>query len=216
MDLGCGVSPRCLFMADKKINYVGVELKEVVNVLNIYTPNFIKDDEKKYINFVVADVADKKAMMNAAKNLQGKICIIEQDLLMYLSREKQKKMLENIREILKKNGSCFVTSDFVSGDIFMTANKTIYGDEDALIVAKETQKLYENISETFFSDTMFKSSEDAIKFIESLGLKVEMQPFFKSKPDIRSIRDLNTRDIEKINSTMQEQKFLWIITVADK
>ena len=59
-------------------------------------------------------------------------------------------MLKNIRDILKKNGGVFVTSDFVAGDIFMSINRTIYGDEDALVVAKETQKVYEDLSKVFF------------------------------------------------------------------
>ena len=214
MDLGCGVSPRCLYTARRKINYVGVELEDVVEVLNIYAPNFLTDDTKKYVRFVTSDVADKKAMMNAAKNLDGKICIVEEDLLPYLPRDKQKAMLENIRDILKEHGGCFVTSDFVAGEIFMSANKTIYGDADALIIAKETQKVYEDISAILFNDTMFKSTNEAIKFVEDCGLKVELRPIFNSTPDIRSIRDLNNRDIEKINA-MTRQKLLWVITVDD-
>ena len=216
MDLGCGVSPRCLFMARKGINYVGTDLKDVVNVLNIYAPTFIKDDLKQYVNFITADASSHSEMMDAAKKINGEVCIVEDDLLMYLSRDQQKAMLESIRDILKEKGGCYVTSDFVAGQIFMTANKTIYGDEDAMIIAKETQKLYENISEILFSDKAFKTTEEAVKFIESCGLKVEMQPIFASTPDIRSIRDLNSSDIAKINSTLQEQKYLWVLTVADK
>ncbi len=212
MDLGCGVSPRCLYTAKKGINYVGTDLKDVVNVLNIYAPNFIKDDMKKYVKFAVADATNKDEMLAAAKDFDGKICIVEEGLLMYLSRDQQKAMLENIREILKKHGGCFVTSEFVAGEIFMAANKTIYGDEDALIVGKETQKFYENLSQVLFNDTLFKTQAEAVKFIEDAGLKVEMRPLFNGTPDIRSIRDLNTRDIKRIND-MTKQKLLWIITV---
>ena len=94
----------------------------------------------------------------------------------------------------------------------MAANKTIYGDEDALIVGKETQKFYENLSQVLFNDTLFKTQAEAVKFIEDAGLKVEMRPLFNGTPDIRSIRDLNTRDIKRIND-MTKQKLLWIITV---
>ena len=215
MDLGCGVSPRCLYLAKKGINYVGTDLPDVVNVLNDYAPNFIKNDMKKYVNFKVADASNHKEMINAAKGFKGKICIVEEGLLMYLSREQQKAMLKNIHDILKKNGGCYVTSDFVAGKIFMSSNRTIYGNEDALIIGKETQKLYENLSHILFNDTMFKSTEEAVKFIEDQGLKVEMRPLFKKTPDIRSIRDLNNRDIANIN-TMTQQKLLWIITVNDK
>lgn len=212
MDLGCGVSPRCLYMARKGINYVGTDLSDVVEVLNFYAPNFVKDEMRKYIRFAVADATDHSEMINAAKGLDGKICIVEDGLLMYLSRDQQKAMLENIRDILRKNGGVFVTSDFVAGDIFMSINRTIYGDEDSLVVAKETQKVYEDLSKVFFNDTIFKSTEEAVKFIEEAGLKVEMRPIFTGTPNIISIRDLNSRDIESINALMQ-QKLLWVITV---
>ena len=212
MDLGCGVSPRCLYMARKGINYIGTDLSDVVEVLNFYAPNFVKDDMRKYVRFAVADATNRKEMMNAAKSLNGKICIVEEGLLMYLSRDQQKAMLKNIRDILKEHGGAFVTSDFVAGNIFMSINRTIYGDEDSLVVAKETQKVYEDLSKVIFNDTMFKSKEEAVKFIEDAGLKVEMRPLFNGTPDIISIRDLNNRDIESINS-MTQQKLLWVITV---
>ncbi|MBR1645663.1 MAG: hypothetical protein IJ685_02680 [Selenomonadaceae bacterium] len=211
MDLGCGVSPRCLKMARQGINYVGTDLSDVVEVLNFYAPNFIKDDMRKYVRFETADAADPVEMMNAAKSLNGKICIVEDGLLMYLPRDKQKAMLENIRDILKEHGGVFVTSDFVAGEIFMGINRTIYGEDDAPVVGKETQKLYEDLSEVFFNDTVFKTTDEAVKFIEEAGLKVEMRPLFNGNPNVRSIRDLNTRDIESINVLMK-QEFLWVMT----
>ena len=212
LDLGCGVSPRCLNMARRGKNYVGTELADVVEVLNFYTPNFLKDDARKYVRFAVADIASREEMMNSAKSLNGKICIVEEGLLMYLSRDKQKAMLENIREILKEHGGAFVTSDFVAGKIFMDINRTIYGDEDAMVVAKETQKVYEDLSHIFFSETIFKTESEAVKFIEDAGLKVEMRPILTNPSKIISIRDLNRRDIESMNNLMQ-QKLLWVITV---
>lgn len=212
MDLGCGVSPRCLSMARQSINYVGTDLADVVEVLNFYAPNFVKEDMRKYVRFEVADAASRTEMINAAKILNGKICIVEDGLLMYLSHDRQKAMLESIRDILKEHGGVFVTSDFVSGDIFMGISRTIYGEDDALIIGKETQKLYEGLSAIIFNDTMFNSTEEAVKFIEDAGLKVEMRPIFNGTPNLISIRDLNNRDIEGMNALMK-QKFLWIMTV---
>lgn len=211
MDLGCGVSPRCLNMARKGINYVGTDFPDVVEVLNFYAPNFIKDDMRKYVRFEVADATNHSEMLNAVKNFDGKICIVEDGLLMYLTRDKQKAMLENIRDILKEHGGVFVTSDFVAGEIFMGINRTIYGEEDSMVVGKETQKVYEDLSKVFFSDTIFKSTEEAVKFIEDAGLKVEMRPLFNGNSNVMSIRDLNNRDIESINALMK-QKFLWVMT----
>ena len=215
LDLGCGVSPRCLYTSERGIKYVGTDLDEMVKLLDIYAPNFINEARKDYVRFVVADAANRKEMLNAAKGFDGKICIIEEGLLMYLSRDQQKIMLENIRDILKKNGGCFLTSDFVAGKVFMSIGRTLYGNDDAMTIGLETKKLYEELSEILFNETMFKSTEEAIKFIESVGLKVEAIPLFQNAaPDIRSIRDLNNGDIAKMNELMQ-QKLLWVITVDD-
>ena len=214
IDLGCGVSPRFLYTTKKGINYVGVELPEVVKVLNIYAPNFLDEDMRKYVRFVAADVANRDEIIKAAEECEGEVCIVEEDLLSYLPRDKQKAMLENIREILKEKGGCFVTSDFVDGDIFMSCCETLY-DEDALTVAKETQKVYEEIAEMFFDENLFDSTEEAVKLIEDAGLKVEMRPLFKNTPDIISIRDLNNKDISRIKE-MTKQKLLWIITVDER
>ena len=105
--------------------------------------------------------------------------------------------------------------DFVADEIFMSVSKTIYGAEDALIIGQETQKLYESFSDTIFSDTLFKTNQEAVSFIEEQGLKVEMRPIFKTNPDLRSIRDLNNRDITGINA-LTRQRLLWVITVADE
>lgn len=214
IDLGCGVSPRCLYTSKRGINYVGTDLDEVVKVLDYYAPNFLSEDGKNYVRFVVADAADRKAMLNAAKGLDGKICIVEEGLLIYLSRDQQRATLKSIRDILKENGGCFLTSNFVAGEIFMSIGRTLYGNDDAIAIGLETKKLYEDLSEILFNDTMFKSTEEAIQFIEDAGLKVEAVPLFQNAVDIRSIRDLNNADLAKMNELMQ-QKLLWVITVDD-
>ena len=167
---------------------------------------------RKYIRFAVADATNHKEMLDAAKSFDGKVCIIEEGLLMYLSRDQQKALLKNIRDILVEHGGVFVTSDFVASEMFMYVSRAIYGDEDALTIGKETQKVYEVLSQIAFNDTMFKTKAEAVKFIEDADLKVEMRPLFNGTPDIISTRDLNNHDIESIHSIMQ-QKLLWVITV---
>ena len=104
MDLGCGVSPRGIYMARKGINYIGVELEPVVKTLEEYTPMFLTDAEEKNIHFAVADVTDKEAMLKAVENAPGKVCILMENLSIYLSLEQQRAMLKNIHEILKLHG----------------------------------------------------------------------------------------------------------------
>jgi len=211
MDLGCGVSPRGIFMTRKGIDYIGVELEAVTQTLEEYTPMFLTDEQLNHIHFATADVTDRKAMLKAVENSPGKVCIITENLTNYLSMEQQKAMLENIREILKIHGGCFVTSDHLADEIFMESTSAIYGKKSAESILDESAKIYENTAEINFSDTFFDTPKEAMEFIKEQGFKIEVRPLFTKPQDLYSIRSLNDKQIKKIKNFMTK-KLLWVMT----
>lgn len=212
MDLGCGVSSRGIFMARKGVNYIGVELEAVKEAIEEYTPIFLTEEENKNIHFATADVTDRDAMLKAAENATGKICIISENLSLYLSMERQKAMLDNIREILKIHGGCYVTSDHLADVIFMDCAETIYSKKTAETILDESAKIYENTSEMDFSNTFFDTPKEAKDFIQAQGLKVEERPLFTKPQDLYSIKSLNDKQIKKVKKFMNK-KLLWVMTV---
>ena len=212
MDLGCGVSPRGIYMVRKGLNYYGIELEAVTRVLEEYTPMFLNDNEEKLIHFATADVTDREAMLKSVENAPGKICIISENLSLYLSIERQKAMLENIREILKIHGGCFVTSDHLSDVIFFESASAIYGKKTAESILDESIKIYENTSEMDFYDTYFDTSKEAMDFIKAQGFNVEVRPLFTKPQDLYSIKSLNDKQIKQIKKFMTK-KMLWVMTV---
>ena len=212
IDLGCGVSPRGIYMARNGIDYIGVELETVVQTLEQYTPIFLTDEEEKHIKFVAADVTDKNAMLKAAENISGKVCIVVENLTIYLSIEQQKAMLENIREILKIHGGCFITSDHLSDEIFFGVTNAIYSKKTSEEIFEQTVKLYENTSEVDFFDTYFDTPKEAMDFIKMQGFKVEKRPLFTKSHDLYSVKNLNDRQIKQIRKFM-DKKLLWVMTV---
>lgn len=212
LELGCGVSPRGIFLARKGMNYVGADLEAVANIAASCAPNFLTDTEKKNISFAAADVTDREAMLTAAKNFPGKVCIVEEELAQNLSRTQQRAMLENIRDILKIHGGCFVTSDYTSREIFMESAAAVYGKKTAEEIASETKKIYENTSEPDFSQTIFESQKDALNFFRDEGFRVEMRPLLTKTQQLHSLQSLNDEQIKSVQK-VAGKKFLWVVTL---
>ena len=211
VDLGCGVSPRGIYMARKGIKYIGVELEPVVQVLEEYTPMFLTEAEQKNIHFAVADVTDRDAMLKAVENAPGKVCIVMDNLSLYISLERQKAMLENIHEILKIHGGCFVTSDHLADEILMGATSAVYGKKNAAEIFDNTVKLYENTSEMNFSDTFFDTPKEAMEFHKENGFNVEERPLFSKTPALYSLKSLNDKQTKNILN-FTKKKMLWVMT----
>ena len=212
MDLGCGVSPRGIYMARKGLNYIGVELEPVVKTLEEYTPMFLTDAEQRNIHFAVADVTDREAMLKAVENFPGKVCVLLENLSIYLSIEQQKAMLKNIHEILKIHGGCFVTSDHLSDEIFLGAATAVYGKKDGEAIFERSANLYEGIAEIDFFDTYFDRPKEAMQFIEEQGFKIEVRPLFTKSPSLYSLKSLNDKQTKKIIN-FTKKKMLWVMTV---
>ena len=211
MDLGCGVSPRGIVMARKGIHYVGVELPAVTEAMEEYAPMFLEDDELNYFHIATADFTDHDAMMAAAKNIQGPVCIVSELVMVFLSREKQDALLKNVHEILKEHGGCFVTADYTTGELFYDGTETIYGQDATWKISQETVRLYASISETNFTGTIFDTHKEAIDFIKAHNFNVEEVPILPDSSNLYSIRSLNDRQINKIKK-FTKRKLLWVMT----
>ena len=212
VDLGCGVSPRGIMMARKGINYVGIELPAVAEAVDEYVPMFLDDDQLKYFTIASADFADREAMMAAVKNIDGPVCIISELVLVFLSREKQDALFNNIREILKEKGGCFVTCDYTTGELFWDGTAAIYGEQATQNIADDTVKLYAGISETNFSGTVFNTHKEAKKFIAAHDFNLQEVPTLADASKLYSVKSLNDKQIKKLQK-FARKKLLWVMTV---
>ena len=212
IDLGCGVSPRGIVMARNGINYIGIELEPVAKAMEEYTPYFLNDGQLKYVNFAVADFTDRDAMIAAAKNIQGPVCIVSELVMVFLSKTQQQALFDNIHEILKEHGGCFVTADYTTGEIFYDGTEKIYGEKVTDRVAEETVKLYAEVSETDFTGTVFDTHKESMDFIKEHGFNIERVPLLADASKMYSVRNLNDKQIKKLQK-FARKKLLWVMTV---
>ena len=211
IDLGCGVSPHSVWTSRNKINYVGVDLPAVVNAATQYSKLFLNEDEQKFVSYKVADVTDTKAMLNTAKNLEGKVCIIQEGLAMYLSRSQQKDLLYNVRKILQEHGGVYITVDYNVKDLFTDIGKSLYNNKKAEELYTRSAGIYEEKGEADFEQTLFAKQKDAIDFIENQGLHVEIVPLLPKNFNLNVYSFLNKKQSKNLKS-LTEKKYLWVMT----
>lgn len=108
IDLGCGISPRgLLFKNIPGFNYIGIDLPDIIKKLRIY---------KNDINYVAADITNYSLLKNALKDVTGKVLIITEGVLIYLTQNELKTVVQNIQAILQLHGGAWITSDFMRND----------------------------------------------------------------------------------------------------
>lgn len=211
MDIACGFSPRGLVMAREGKHFIAVELDAVAVAGNGYLQKCLGDDEKKLASYEAIDATDKQAMLAAADKMNGKICVVIDGLMMYLSNDEQAKVLQNIKAILQKHGGCLVTADFVARDFITQAAVTMYGEKNADALYRESVQVYESVAEANFDKTFFTNAADAQRFIEKQGLHVKRIPLYDKPINLYSYRKLNKDQKERLEQ-MAKKDFLWVIT----
>ena len=210
-DIACSYSPRVLNIVKGGGHYIGAELAAV----SLTATNLVRSSlDKKYHNnfyYSAVPVENEELMLGASSDLKGKICIVENGLMVYLTDERRDSMLRNIREILKDHGGCFITSDFTANKCFSGTAAALYG-ADAQTLCNETQKLYEDtLGDKLFVDT-FKSDAEAIAYLKSFGFNVERIPLLPVNYKLYSYAKMTDEQVQKIR-TLTSQDYLWVLTV---
>lgn len=213
LDIGGGYTPRAVVFARDGRKYFGGELMAVAVsadqvMKKVIEPNYIKNvmyDE------VLAE--DEAAFMAAADTFDGKICIIEQGLMIYLTQERLADMYENIRDVLNQNGGCLITSDLVTRELFKDIAAALYGENQAQLLYDETKDMYEELFEGLLNEENFDDRLEATNYAqEELGLKIQRVPLILDTSKLRCTHKLSEEQAAKINQIAKE-RYLWVFTV---
>lgn len=211
MDIGGGYTPRAVVFANEDRKYFGAELIAVaISADEIVTPLV----DKKYAQNISYDevlVEDREAMLGSADEFNGEICIIENGLMIYLTEERANEMFKLVKEILKKHGGCFISTDYVTKDYFKEIAAALYGEDQAQLLYDETKVMYEELFDNPIYDDTFKTQEEAKQFFISHGLKVQEVPLLTDTSKLYCTKTLTPQQIEKINQICAKN-YLWVIT----
>lgn len=140
VELPCGLSPRGLRYAREKKPYLGVDLPPVAQRISKVLPPMIDEESRPFVRYKSADATDPDALLSAAGEGEGEICIITEGLLMYFPVDETDRFFEGIRRLLDKRGGCLVTADPEMSLHNFLMLRAICGDSFSEVIRKGFQR----------------------------------------------------------------------------
>ena len=171
LDIACGYTPRSLFCYNAGIDYVGVDVPVVAEKLSVL-------DEKLYAgknhpSYIGGDATNAASLMAAADLMEGELFISSEGLTQYFSRDEMMQFTSAIREVLKKHGGAWYSTDFgVEYELFGTC---LLDSEDARERFIESRKQSMKASDVYNTGV---TSDKMKEFLETRGFKLERIPIF--------------------------------------
>lgn len=212
-DIGGGYSPRAVIFAREGKNYFGAELMAVAVAADNVMKKILTPEEKKFVSYDEVLAEDRNAFLTTAKRFDGKLCMMDQGLMIYLDQDRLADMYENIRDTLKQNGGCFITSDLATRELFKDVVAAIYGEDQTQLIYDETKDMYEELFDSLINEENFDNQLDAIEYAEKeLGLKIHQEPLILDTSKLYCLKNLSPEQAEKIKK-IAEKKYLWVVTV---
>ena len=212
MDIGGGYTPRAVIFAREGRKYIGAELMAVAVSAAEVIPQVIGKKYPQDVSYDEVLVEDREAMLGTADEFNGKICVIENGLQIYLTEDRTAEMFKLIREILVKHGGCFITTDFTTKEYFKDIATALYGESQAQFLYDETKVMYEQLFDNKIYDDTFKSQQEAIEFFQAHGLQVRQVPLLTDTSKLYCTKKLTPQQVQKINE-IAAKNYLWVITV---
>ena len=212
LDIGGGYTPRAMVFAREGRKYYGGELMAVAMSADEVMKKILPQKYMKNIIYDEVLAEDGDAFLTAANTFDGKICIVEQGLMIYLTQDRLAAMYENVRDVLKAKGGCFITSDLMTRELFKDIAAALYGEEQAQILYDETKDMYEELFYGFLNEENFNERLDAIQYArEDLNLNIHYEPLVPDASKLYCTKQLTAAQAEKIRQ-IAAKKYLWVIT----
>lgn len=104
VDLPCGYTPRARSFANKRLAYYGLDLPVVIRETEDRLSTLLPPQKRPLVHFREVDATDYTSLENALSDVEGRICITTEGLLMYFSASEAGVLCDNIRRILEKTG----------------------------------------------------------------------------------------------------------------
>ena len=209
-DLACSLSPRAMILGDEGRRVVVGELQTVCLIGDWCIEEF-GQKAKKNVFYDAFWLQDKQGMMTSAKKFKGEVCIIEQGVSIYLTKDTLAQTFENLRDVLKKHGGCLITSDFTQKKYFTDVAAALYGEDQAPIIYDETKAMYEKVYDDKIADDYLQDEQEAMDFLKTHGLIARKVPLFVAPPKLNIYSKLTLEQIRKVNE-LAAKNYLWVIT----
>ncbi len=189
IDLPSGYTPRSMFAAKAKKNYIGFDLPVVAEEIGEIVKGLLPEEYGKTVNYYGVDATNYESMRKALEGISGEVCIATDGLIGYFNEPEIVSFLSNIRRILSTHGGCWITGDTTYLDIYEATFGVLF-KENPQEFASFAEDAAQKLSGTSLGDnSLFDGGEEkALVFLEEHGFSVEKISFSELLADLVSLK----------------------------
>ena len=211
-DLPCGFVHRAFDMVENGRTYVGGDLPEVIGYIRPVISDMLSPEQKSRVRFAEVDITNGQSIHDAVEGMEGPVCVCTEGLFVYLNASEMNTVIQNVYQLLRDRGGCWLTVDTETLARHMAVYSAIAGDRASEILKKEMGG-FSRKSEIDIAGSNAKYlqkdgrsvnmdySETEHQFLQN-GFLIEKIPFVKGSYELRSYAFLQPETIEKLKKAL--------------
>lgn len=199
LDVACGYSPRVLLMAPRGYTYIGADLPDVIDDLMAHRAEILPPDAEWLAGYRTVDATDREQMVKALGALREPLTVVTEGLLSYLSLDEKRAMASSIRELLLRDGGCWVIPDVDSGTFVKDTFRAVLGGV-ATGVIRSVIALHDKHVGRDRSKMTWCSADEVTDALVELGFNVRRVPLYRDGMDLLCLRHMDEAAAEKLRA----------------
>ena len=207
LDIACGYTPRSIFCKKEGIGYRGLDVPVVTEELQKFA-----DKEGLGPLYFGGDATNAASLLVASEDLGSPVLISTEGLWGYLFKEEFEQLLAGVRQVLKKHGGAWVSSDMgVDYESFAIANMP--SSEAAQIYQASRIKTMKD--QNIYNEGVGYWEKDKVEaLLKEHGFKIEILPFYNAGETLNILMAVPNEWKEKYLQRLEES-CVWKITLDE-
>ena len=229
IDLPCGYLPKALRYTKAGHRFVGLDLPAAIKEIEPAINTLMNEEQKKMVKFVGVDATNYVSLKSALSDVEGKVVITTEGLMVYFNDSEVGALCDNIKRILDEHGGCWLTIDpeWLMAYVFIV--QAMLGDK-ALEALDSIRKRVEDKSDANVEGnalvirpkdvikdrpkddiTITDDIKKAMVFLTKHGLKAERMIVADHMPELKVFEKLKPEQVSAVKEAMKRNAY-WKIT----
>lgn len=211
LDIACGYSPRVLLMAPMGYTCIGADLPDVTEGLMARRRDLLPADADCFAGYRTVDATDREQMSNVLAALRESMTIVTQGLLSYLDLDQKQELASSVRELLSRDGGCWIIPDADPGTLLMDTFRAVLGDV-AVGMVNQVYKVLDAAVKRNRSKMGWQSASEISEALEALGFVVRRVPLYREGMELRCLDQLSEKARHRLVDCWKQKSSL-IVTL---
>ncbi|MCR5358025.1 MAG: STAS domain-containing protein [Lachnospiraceae bacterium] len=210
IELPCGYTPRGIMLAEEDYKYVGLDLPIVISDISS-AARTICDNHAHRASYEAMDATNFGSITHAIENVNGKVTIVSEIMLSYLTDSELISVCDNIYKLLSNRGGCWITMDIGCRDLYRNTCIALTGNDEAYREMADHFRSTSNID--LYDNCLYRDGlKGAEDFLTFRGFEIEKVNVSEVYPELNTIKDIPGMD-EKLKEAFHDMDY-WTLTVA--